>query len=173
MTSKALHWALISLLLLCTGLVHAEGGCPPGMIPASGTDINSCVPIPPGYYGNQQQVQPQLPPPPPPQWATRWGAIATDAKRGALGAVTNLPSQSEAADAAIAACQSKGGSDCKIQITYDNECAAMVVGDKIFDVTADTTVDKAVQAGMNSCSAANDHTCRVYYSACSLPVQTQ
>jgi hypothetical protein len=168
MTSTTLRWLLTLLLFLIAGMAHAQTACPPGMTPYG---VGVC-----GYDNSQQQpaqqAQPQLPPPPP-QWATRWGAIATDAKHGALGAVTDLPSQIEAADAAIAACQSKGGSDCKIQITYDNECAAMVVGDRVFDVTADTTVDKAVQAGMNSCSAANDHTCHVYYSACSLPVRIQ
>lgn len=165
-------WLLLGLLLLLNSVVHAENGCPPGMIPANGTDINSCVPIPPGYYQNQQQQQPQ-PSRPPPQWATRWGAIATDSVKGVLGAVTGLSSKSEAQQAAMADCLAKGGSPCKLEVAYDNECAAMVVGDDVYNVGADTTLEKAVQYGMKLCTGANHTNCHVYYSACSLPVQIQ
>lgn len=171
---KACCWLLFGLLILLCGRVHAEGGCPPGMIPAGGTDINSCVPIPPGYYNNQQQAQPQLPlPPPPAQWASQWGAIATDKVKGIIGAVTGLSSKSEAQQAAMANCQAKGGSPCKFEIAYDNECAVLVVGDNGYNVSADVTLDKAVQFGMKICTDAKNTNCHVYYSACSLPERVQ
>ncbi|MES2312332.1 MAG: DUF4189 domain-containing protein [Pseudomonadota bacterium] len=172
MTSKALHWALISLLFLCTGVVHAEGGCPPGMIPASGTDINSCAPIPPGYYSNQQHVQPQ-PPQPPAQWKDQWGAIATDFAHSSAGASVNQPNREAAEQAAIANCQSNGGSTCKVELWYINQCAAMAVSDTGHNAKAGATPDAANQAAMKVCSEAGDTNCRVYYSACSLPQRIQ
>lgn len=171
MTSTTLRWLLLGLLFLRAGVAHAEGGCPPGMIPASGTDINSCVPIPPGYYSNQQQAQPQ--PPPPPRWADQWGAIATDSANGILGTATNLPSRSSAENAALADCQSKHGSTCKIQLSYGNQCAAMLVGAKVYNTNAGDTADEAIKKGIKMCTDAGDTLCRVYYSACSLPQRIQ
>jgi hypothetical protein len=171
---KVCHFLLFGLLLLLGRMAHAEGGCPPGMIPASGTDINSCVPIPPGYYNNQQQAQPQPPPPPPPQWATRWGAIATDKTKGVLGAVTGLPSKSDAQQAAMDDCRTKGGSPCKLEIAYDNECATLAVGSKGYSINTGNTADAANQLAMKTCSAdGKDLDCHVYYSACSLPQRIQ
>lgn len=165
------RWLLFGLLMLIAGWVHAENGCPPGFQPSgmapSTQDPVACRPI---QGSDQQQASPQ---PPRAIWISRWGAIATDAAKGSLGTAVNLQSKNEAERAALADCQSKGGLHCKLQIAYDSECAAMILGDKVFNVAADAPVDKAVQAGMASCSTANDHSCRVYYSACSLPVQIQ
>lgn len=167
---KDYRWLLVGLLLLLGSTAHAEGGCPPGLIPASGTDINSCVPIPPGYYSNQQPAQPQPPPSPPPQWASRWGAIATDSIKGVLGIATNVTSKEEAQKTAMADCQANGGTQCKLQNTYGNACVAMVTGDKVFNVGSAANLNEAVQSGMTECSSA-DTNCHVYYSACSLPVR--
>lgn len=163
---------LLGLLMLATGLGYAEGNCPAGYYPIGASQgqqgPQGCAPIP-GY--NQQSASQ----PPPigwvPKWESRWGAIATDAAKGSLGTSNSLPSKHEAERTALADCQSKGGIQCKLQIAYDNECAAMVLGDKVFNVTADSTIDKAVKTGMKLCNAANDHTCRVYYSACSPSVR--
>jgi hypothetical protein len=169
------RWLLFGLLLLVAGFVHAEGECPPGMFPTNPPGAQGpvgCAPIP-GYNNNQQQKQFR---PPPPQWESRWGAIATDfahhsAGAGAGSAVDKL-SKSEAELAAVAECQSNGGSNCKIEVAYDNECAAMVVGDEIHSATADTTIEKAIQSSMKTCRGA-DINCHVYYSACSLPIRIQ
>lgn len=169
---KGYHWLLFGLLLFMATVAHAEGGCPPGMIPASGTDINSCIPIPPGYYNNQQQVQPQ-PQPPPPQWTSRWGAIATDGPGGHLGVATNLSSKDDAEQVAITDCQAKGGAPCAIEVAYDNECAAMVVGHTEHSSNAAASLDEAIHLGMLTCNNAGDTNCHVYYSACSLPVRVQ
>lgn len=166
-------WLFLGFLLFTTGVLHAEGECPPGMFPTNPSGAQGpvgCAPIP-GYNQQQQQAQPQQHAPPP-QWATQWGAIATDSANGALGAVTGLPSKSQAQQSAMADCQTKGGAQCKLQVTYDNECAAMVVGNKIFNVGAAENVDKAIQLGMAKCRE-TDTNCHVYYSACSLPVRIQ
>jgi hypothetical protein len=170
---KTCRWLLLGTLLMLGNVAHAEGGCPPGMIPASGTDINSCVPIPPGYNNNPQQAQPRPPQLPPQQWEDQWGAIATYEPNGSLGTATEMPSQSSAERAALADCQSKHGSTCKIQLSYRNQCAAMVVSDKGYNVTPAATVDLAVTKGMAICTKSGDPNCHVYYSACSPAVRIQ
>ncbi|MDR6885996.1 hypothetical protein J2X67_000486 [Variovorax sp. 3319] len=70
-------------------------------------------------------------------------------------------------------CQSKGGVNCKIDITYDNQCAAIVVGDGAYNVGNASTVDQAVASGVKTCRGGGFTNCRSYYTACSLPVRIQ
>ncbi|RZA07650.1 MAG: DUF4189 domain-containing protein, partial [Proteobacteria bacterium] len=88
-----------------------------------------------------------------------------------LGEATDRRSKSEAANAALADCAAKGGSPCKLQISYDNQCAVMVVGAKGFNFSNATAIDQARQGAMTVCGANGDASCHVYYSACSLPVR--
>ncbi len=163
-----LSYLLFGLLL--STMSHAQTACPPGM-EEYGAGV--C-----GYSQSeesaQQAPQQQFPQKqaPPTRWATRWGAVATDGPGGHLGAVTDLSSKSEAERAAIADCRAKGGLQCAVEISYDNECAAMAVGDKIHNVTADVTLDKAIQSSIKTCREA-DTNCHVYYTACSLPARIQ
>jgi hypothetical protein len=160
---KTCYWPLCALLVLICSVAHAEGECPPGMFPTNPSGAQGpvgCAPIP--GYNAQQQAQQQQQASPPPQWATRWGAIATDSPKGVLGAVVNV---------SMADCKAKGGTKCKVDIAYDNECAAVVVGDGGYNVGSDATTDKASQLGMNVCTKAGRTNCHVYYSACSLPVR--
>lgn len=171
---KTCRWLLLGLLLLLGSTVHAEGECPPGMFPTNPPGTQGpvgCAPIP--GYDQQQQAQPQQPQSPPPQWATRWGAIATDGPGGHLGAVTGLTSKSDAQRLAIADCHAKGGIQCEVEVAYDNECAAMVLGHKEHSSNAAATTDEAVSLGMKICANAGDTNCHVYYSACSLPIRIQ
>lgn len=148
------------------GLVHAEGGCSPGSYPIGGRSVAACAPIP--GYGNQQA--PQLAAA---QWERRWGAIATGETKAVLGTVTDMRSKSEAVKAALADCAGKGGSPCELQISYDNQCVVMVVGDKGFNFSNAVAMDHARQNAMKVCGADGDTSCHVYYSACSPPVRTR
>ncbi|WP_395117693.1 DUF4189 domain-containing protein [Rhodanobacter sp. FW102-FHT14D06] len=165
-------WPLLALLMLVTGFVHAEGVCPPGMFPTNPPGTQGpvgCAPMP-GYNNNQQQRQFR---PPPPQWETRWGAIATYEQNGSLGTATDMPSQSSAENLALASCQAKHGSICKIQLSYSNGCAAMMVGNRVYNTNAGITVDDAIEKGLKMCADAKDAQCHVYYTGCSLPVRIQ
>ena len=169
---KSNTWLWIISLLLLSGTVHAEGGCPPGQYPITGQGWETCNPIP-GYAQNQGQAATAQPPQQPPErWQDHWGAISTDSVKGSLGTAVNMPSQSQAEQAAFAGCQAKGGTACKQDIAYLNQCAAMVVGESGYNTKAGARVADAVQAAMKVCSAATTH-CHVYYSACSLPVRIQ
>jgi len=119
--------AALRTVALCLGLlmasigVHAEGGfCPPGTIDHNNGRAPAivCSPIP--GYGQQQAPQQ-----PAPQWESRWGAIATSTVDGILGASTDKRSEREASRVAMQDCQSKGGAKCKVDASYDNQCAAV------------------------------------------------
>lgn len=165
---------LLFSLLLLSGVTHAEGNCPEGYYPIGGESgqprPQGCAPIP-GY--EQQQGQQQTPQAPPPQWTSRWLAIATDSVKGTLGTAKDMPNRENAERAAIKDCQMKGGTQCKLDVSYSNGCAAMVVGDGGYNSNGAATVDAAVQLGMKVCANAGHTKCHLYYSACSLPVRIQ
>ncbi|MGJ7491923.1 DUF4189 domain-containing protein [Variovorax sp. ZT4R33] len=151
------------LCFLWAGIVHAQAACPPGQIPyGSGNGLNVCGP------SNRQQSAPQ---PPAPQWESRWGAIATDAPKGVIGATVDKPSKREASQAAVSDCQQQGGVNCRIDVAYDNQCAVLVVGVNGYNTPNAATVEKATELGMKTCREAGSTDCRVLYSACSLPVR--
>lgn len=167
---KILNAILLSLLafVTLTRSSYAEGGCPPGMIPYSGNNLSSCGPIPPGYYGSSEGKPEALPP----EWSSRWGAIATYAPEGILGTSNNTLSEELAEKLALKDCQNKGGKECKLEVVYDNKCAAVVVGDGGYVVTSRPVEDEAVQAGVAVCGGEKEH-CHAYYTACSRPVRIQ
>lgn len=166
-------WLLMGFSLLFTAVVHAQAACPPGTIPyGTGQDQSVCGPD----NSQQQPTQQQLQPPPhplPPVWVDRWGAITTDAAHHSSGASLNQSSKVVAEQEAIADCQKNGGVQCKIEITYHNQCVALVGGDTGYNTTSASSIGQAVQIGMASCTSAHDTNCHAYYTACSLPVRVQ
>jgi hypothetical protein len=161
-------WIITLLLIvgpfLTISMLHAEGNCPPGYSPIGATGGQAgpqgCAPTP-GY--NQALAT---------HWEDRWGAIFTDAEKGILGAVSNMPSEDQARQAAMADCQTKGGTQCKFQFDYKNKCAAMVLGDKVFNVSGGDTAADAIQSGIKRCSVQSAN-CHAYYSACSPAAKVQ
>lgn len=168
MRFRSLLWLLAEMLVVSSA-THAEGNCPPGyypMAPPGQQGPQGCAPIP-GY--NQDSAVPAASGS---QWVSRWGAIATDEPNGVLGAAINMSSKKKAEKAALADCKAKGGSKCKLETWYSNGCAALVVGDKLYNVGSAATEDEAVKSGMNTCAAATTN-CHVYYSDCSPPEQVR
>ncbi|MGJ7490474.1 DUF4189 domain-containing protein [Variovorax sp. ZT4R33] len=143
----------------------AYANCPPGSYLISNPTNTYCLPDP-NYRSPQQALQQPVE-----QWERRWGAIATDGPRGAMGVVTDKRSEREASQIAMQDCRAKGGVDCKVDAAYDNQCAAVVVGDGGYNVSSRPTADQAITTGMKTCRDAGRSNCHVYYSACSLPVR--
>lgn len=156
---KLLVTTLFILSLLITFRAKAEGGCPPGQYPQQGQGWQTCVPIP-GAADNQQS-----PPSSQHQWVSQWQALATDSQKAVLGVATGKSSSDDSAQAAVADCKAKGGTTCKVQITYRNGCIAMVVGKTGMNTQGAPTKDGAESAAIAKCSA-GDTNCHVYYSAC-------
>jgi hypothetical protein len=162
-------------LLLLAGLFHmpqAWAQCAPG-IPEAGNpeclppdDANS-----PYYQGdrNQQPAQSQQPRA---IWADRWGAIAEDPQGSAHGTVIQQVSESKAREAALSICTQQGGRNCKIALTYYNQCAAVAIDEENWTVAAHAaTQEKAEQLALKGFSGG--HTTKIVYSACSYAQRVQ
>ena len=152
-------------LLSVSNIAFAEGGCPVGTYPANPPATNICNPFP----GNENDGQPQQPQG---RWETRWGAIATDGLSAAVGAVTSVKSKRQAVKAAMSQCRAKGGKNCKAILSYYNQCAVIVSGDKQHTAQSAATINVASEIGMSKCSPI-DTNCRIYYAECSPPVWIQ
>lgn len=122
----------------------------------------------PYYTGANQQ-----PAAPPVRWADRWGAIAVD-DNAVFGIVTDMSSKHQAQEAAIAECKKRGGRECKVQLAYYNQCAAVAAGNSVSRTSTRAHKEEAIAAAISNCEAVDGQgVCRVYYSGCSLPVQVQ
>lgn len=157
---------LLVLLLIATSAYAQEQQPGVNCVPIQGQGWQGCAPV-------GQPQQPQAPRLPPEVWFDHWGAIATDGPGGSFGASVNMSSRGDAENTALTDCQSKkGSSNCKVELSYINQCVAMVVGDAGHNSNVGPTPNAATQAAMNVCNAA-DHHCFAYYTGCSLPTRIQ
>lgn len=151
--------------LIALGAAQAQVVCPPGMeqhrtgSQNDGFGVALCGPI----REQEQEQEPELP-----AWATRWGAIASDGLAGAFGAAEGMRSKRKAKNAAMASCKETGGRQCKVDLTYSNQCAVTVTGRRTHLSQGAATVEEATGIGLRRCREVDDD-CRVYYAACSLP----
>ncbi len=101
-------------------------------------------------------------------WVKTWGAIATSVTETILGAAKNASTQSEAEHLALADCKNNGGTECKADIAYYNQCIAVVVGEKSYSRVTATTVSEATWSALKDCEDKNKH-CGIFYLACTEP----
>ncbi|WP_414675113.1 DUF4189 domain-containing protein [Luteibacter sp.] len=104
---------------------------------------------------------------PPPRWADSWGAIVLDAKGGAKGVATDKESKGEAVRDAMAECQATGAKNCKVELTYYNQCAAVAWGDQSFGIANNPSIEGASSAANTACKRGGTG-CRTVYTACSV-----
>lgn len=158
--------AIFAIAALASAGLHAEGGCPPGLMPnntsapaGSAESMNSCIPIPTDTQG--------------PAWSTRWGAIASD-EEGSFGIVTGIDSERKAKKAALAKCAAERGSkSCTLDLAFRNQCAAIVTsGGQVF-IQGAAYEEDAIAAGQKRCAESKAEKCWVHYSGCSLPVRAR
>ena len=151
--------------LLASGWAQAEQGCAPGFFPG-GTQPNgpTCVPIP--GYGTTNNTTPPSISTPSPQWATRWGAIAIDETNSGVGVSVSMSSKRKAEKAAMKECRAKGGSSCRINLAYHNQCAVIAWGDTQASVLGASTIQEASAIAMEDCGKHTSN-CRIYYADCS------
>jgi hypothetical protein len=154
-------FALVSVLFAplawsqCSG-VNTGGGCvPPPCTPGS--------PLP----CNQQQQAPQQAAPQQPQavWADRWGAIVVGEDIADISTSSGRLSQSQAIDTTMAGCASHGAKNCKLELSYHNQCAAVAWGTHQHGTAGAPTESLAQSDAMKYCGEAS---CKIVYSGCSL-----
>ncbi len=164
-------WRRIFALVLALGATVSLGGpalsqnCGSGFIQEGGQGYTICVPIE-SYYPPQDVPLED----PGPQWATRWGAIAYDPVAGRFGGVENLPSKGGAKKAAIRACKTNGGRQCKVMTQYYNQCGVLAHGGNEAVASRGPDISETINAAVAACNAKGGN-CKPYYAGCSFPVK--
>lgn len=105
------------------------------------------------------------------QWASRWGAIYTDADRSAFGASENMPSKGKAKKAAEKDCIARGGEKCKLRIASSDQCRALAVNQVSSLAARAGTRDIAESDALSECRRDSGRECVLLYSGCSYPVR--
>jgi hypothetical protein len=153
------------LVMLSYGNASAEYGCPAGMVPdapaaaGAAASIRSCRP------NNSPQHQAPI-------WSTRWGAIALDAT-GVSGQAAGERTERSAKRAAVAHCKERGGEKCEPKFTYYNQCVVVVNTDDNSLTRSASSEDEAKEVAFEACRRRRSNECKLFYSACSLPVRVQ
>jgi hypothetical protein len=93
--------------------------------------------------------------------------LATFEPGGVLGEATGLGSKSEAERAAINDCKAKGGTSCKLEVSYQNACAALAGSATGYVVVSDGDLAVAESDALSTCSKAGYPNCHISYTACS------
>lgn len=159
-------WPFVALLsLACCS--ESYGQCAPG-IPSAGNP--GCIPPDrsnsPYYQGGQTPPQaPRV------VWADRWGAVAVDKSTGDAGTIEGQESEAKAQKKALSDCSSTGAQNCKVILTYHNQCAAVAFSNGGTGIARAPTSPQAEQLAMESCGGGS--TCQIVYSKCSNPVQVK
>ncbi|MCD5970621.1 DUF4189 domain-containing protein [Pseudomonas quasicaspiana] len=105
------------------------------------------------------------------EWIKTWGAIASS-DSGDIGSSTGKFSKKDAEAEAIKICADFGNSDCKVNMTYKNQCVAVVqaakgrTGGKI--ITAETA-DIAKRTALQECQEDSGAQCFVRGTDCTEP----
>ncbi|HGM5044170.1 DUF4189 domain-containing protein [Stenotrophomonas maltophilia group sp. P373] len=155
-------------------LGRAEGGsCPPGFYPIGGQGASGCAPIPGGAAGSGDQIP--LPPRPTGEWISTWGAIATSLATSEVGMVSDMRSAELAASEAMRRCAGGGARDCKVTVSYSNQCVAWLVPSADLP-GAQSAVGRApkkriaIAEAQRKCVDPSGKKCTVFYADCSEPV---
>ena len=159
---NSLFYLFAACFLVAVFPVRAQQ-CPPGYIPIGGQQAGwvDCVP------SNGPSAEP---PYTGPLWETRWGVIATT--DGAFGAVSGYSSKRKAIRAATKQCKANGGKNCKVQLSFYNQCGALAWGDGYSSAVSAPQKQQAEEMAVNNCSQRAQN-CTLYYSACNYPERVQ
>ena len=159
---KKIAGFLSLVLVLFSFGIKAEQGCAPGFFPGGNQPGGpTCIPIP-GYGTTNNTTDSSGA-----VWANRWGAIAFGGD--VAGVSEGLPNRRKAKKAALEDCESGGGLNCKVVMTYFNQCAAVATGPGNGSYGQAPSLKVAEDLAMKEWSARSSGSCRVLYSACSMP----
>lgn len=104
------------------------------------------------------------------KWEDRWGAFASSASDGWSGSVLDMKSKTDAESAAISACQKKGGANCRVDLSFYNQCGAVASGGGSLGYSNAATEEQALSLAMKQCGNSK---CEVFFTGCSLPKRIQ
>ena len=156
-----LRTTLFSLLMLTAfAPAFAQTACPGGVAPGS----PQCGPDSGTSRADSAPARPSG------EWIKTWGAIAHSRTTGEAGSAVGKLSEGEAEQAALRQCAIEGTSDCKVSLTYYNQCAALVASDSQSFFQASVSERRSIKLAKESCEESNSGTCKVIYSECTEPI---
>ena len=165
---KRLLMLLIYLLGVAGTTLHAEGGCPSGMVPEGGQGTSSCRPLP-GYDQSGNGGQPLGPRAV--TYLERWGAVAMDTYETAnVGAAHAKSSRAEAEKIAMKNCLDLGSKKCQLISTYSNGCVALAESGAWLGIASRATLSESESAALSQCK---DASCKVVFHDCSMAKRIQ
>jgi len=103
------------------------------------------------------------------QWILTWGAIAQSPATGEVGTTVGKFSEAEARKEALEQCGKKGAPQCKVELVFHNQCAAVAAGKTGTAFQTAGSEERAGQLAKESCEE-DGATCKVLYSECSKAV---
>ncbi|MBR8652113.1 DUF4189 domain-containing protein [Achromobacter sp. Marseille-Q0513] len=159
--------AVAAIALAVANPAAAEQGCSDGYKPTPTQNGIECRPIPGLYKGSGGGAAPQV------RWEERWGAIVMDAASGMTGIGGGQRTEEAAIQSATAMCQRKGGKNCRVDITYSNQCGALAWGSNHAVSARGRTLEIASKYAIDACEKTTGKKCEVFFSDCSLPVRVQ
>lgn len=125
----------------------------------------------------QQAVEPMAPAAPAGKWVDVWGAIASDTSRGMVGTASGQWSKRDAEAAARFDCTSAGGADCKVLLSYVNQCVAFAAphaeGHAVPGVAsafAARSAEEASARAQRKCESDNGKSCQTMFTECVRPI---
>ena len=136
--------AVVAVMLALANPAAAEQGCADGYKPTPTQNGVECRPVPGLYRGSGAGAAPG------PLGGTL-GAIVMDAASGMTGIGGSQPTEEAAIQAATAMCQRKGGKNCRVDITYSNQCGALAWGSSHAVSARGRTLEIASKFAIDAC----------------------
>ncbi|WP_312252206.1 DUF4189 domain-containing protein [Stenotrophomonas sp.] len=152
------------------GAAHAEGGCPSGMYPIGGQGVQGCAPMG-GAAGSTSQQMASPPPRPLGEWIRTWGGVAVSEATSDAGVSTGQLTKKDAEHDAMAKCANSGARDCKVSVTYFNQCMSWVVpsgrtGNGRSGIGTGPTLERAAELAQGICQNDMPGACALVYENC-------
>ncbi len=164
---------LLSATAMFSADASAEGNCPPGYYPTGGDQAgwHGCAPMNGGIGDESEDNEPEASQAAQEVWEDRWGAIAT--ANGAMGQAVSKKTKDEAIEEALKDCRDRAGKEsCKLKVAYYSQCVALAWGASGNVAARGPDLREVEERAVEKCS--NDfRNCKIYYSACSLPVRVR
>lgn len=105
-------------------------------------------------------------------WKSQYAAVVMGKGGSGFTAMGPADSKRAAETAAMKACRERGGLDCKLIVSFGNQCAAISWGLTVRTVGMGPTLASAEADAVSRCETDTDD-CRVYFSDCANPLKVR
>ncbi|MBV6787077.1 DUF4189 domain-containing protein [Xanthomonas campestris pv. uppalii] len=153
-----------ALSLFCGFVTEGFGqtACPVGVAPGS----PQCGPD----SGTSRGDIPTPPPRPTGEWIKTWGAVAISGS-GDAGVSSGRRTKEQAENDAIASCEGLGSGNCKVSMSFFNQCvAAADSGHGQGSMFGAASIEEASRLAVSQCEEKSGRQCKITLSKCTDPI---